>query len=79
MTVTIELSAEMERALKDMATARGIAVPEVIRLLLQNQLPPAQPSASPQQRADAWRASTEGLPLGPPLPDAAVARASIYS
>ena len=72
MTVTIELSAEMESALKRIASARGMALPDAITWLLENQLPLPHPSVSPQGRADAWRASTAGLPLGAPLSDEAI-------
>ena len=78
MTVTIELSAEMERALEDMAAARGVALPDVIRSLLQDHLALPLPSISARQRAEAWRASAEGLPVQPPLSDEAISRTSIY-
>jgi hypothetical protein len=77
MTLTIEWSADMEAALNALARARGAPLPDVIRALLESQLPAAAALAA-RERAAAWRASTQGLPARPPLADEAMARASFY-
>jgi predicted transcriptional regulator len=78
MSVTIELSDEMETALNALALARGVPVPDVIRSLLESQLPQSISQLSAAERAEAWRTSTRGLPLGTPLSDESVSRSSIY-
>jgi hypothetical protein len=78
MTVTIELSAEMEHALNALAEMRGVALPEVIRGLLESQLSKTGSRTSAEERAKGWRASTKGLPSGPPLSDEAISRENIY-
>ena len=78
MTVTIELSAEIEAGLAALAEARGLALPEYLQHLLEEQVSGRAAGLSPAERAAAWRASVEGLPLVPPLSDAAISRESIY-
>jgi hypothetical protein len=78
MTVTIELSAEIEAGLAALAKARGLDLPEYLQLLLEEQVSVRTAGPSPAERAAAWRASVEGLPLLPPLSDAAISRESIY-
>jgi len=78
MTVTLELSAEMEDTLQTIAAARGLAVSEVIRGMLETQVARAHISMTPKERASAWRAAAENLPSSPPLSDEAISRASIY-
>jgi hypothetical protein len=78
MTVTIELSAEIEAGLAALAKARGLDLPEYLQLLLEEQVSVRTTGLSPAERAAAWRASVEGLPLLPPLSDAAISRESIY-
>ena len=78
MTVTIELSAEIEAGLAALAKARGLDLPEYLQLLLEEQVSVRTAGLSPAERAAAWRASVEGLPLLPPLSDAAISRENIY-
>jgi hypothetical protein len=79
MTVTVELPPEIEAVLAAQAAAQGLALPDYILHLLEERLPArAGALLSPTQRADAWRASTRGLPIRPPLSDAAIGRDSIY-
>jgi hypothetical protein len=79
MVVTIELSSEVEAGLAALAAAHGLALPQYVQQLLEEQVPARTSAAlSPAQRAEAWRASTHGLPIVPPLSDAAVSRDSIY-
>jgi len=67
MTVTIELSPELEASLAALAAARGVALPEYVQHLLDEQVSTRSEHVSPAERAAAWRASVEGLPLRPPL------------
>jgi hypothetical protein len=78
MTVTIELKPETEAGLAALAAARGVALPQYVRELLESQLPPGGPPISAAERAAAWRASAIGLPISPPLSDEAISRSSIY-
>jgi hypothetical protein len=77
MTVTIELSAEIEAGLAALAEARGLALPQYLLRLLEEQVSIRPVVLSPAERAAAWRASVEGLPHLPPLSDAAISRESI--
>jgi predicted transcriptional regulator len=78
MTVTIELSAEIEASLAELAEAHGLALPQYLRHLLEGQVAVRTAALSPAERATAWRASVEGLPIRPPLADEAISRDSIY-
>jgi hypothetical protein len=78
MTVTIELKPEIEAGLAALAAAHGLALPQYVQRVLENQVTPGRATMSPAERAAAWRASTAGLPLRPPLSDEAISRASIY-
>jgi len=78
MTVTIELSAEIEAGLAALAEARGLSLPEYLQRLAEEQVAVHAAGLSPAERAAAWLASVEGLPLVPPLSDAAISRESIY-
>jgi hypothetical protein len=77
MTVTIELSPELEAGLARLAAAHGLALPEYVQHVLEEQLP-AEAALSPAERAAAWRTLTQGLPIRPPLSDVAIGRESIY-
>lgn len=44
----------------------------------EQQAPARAAPLSPAERAAAWRASVEGLPILPPLSDAAISRETIY-
>lgn len=78
MTVTIELSPEIEAELAALAEARGLALPQYVQRVLKEQLYARADALSPAERAAAWRASVEGLPLSPPLSDTAISRDSLY-
>jgi len=66
MTVTLDLSADMEDALKAMAAQRGMALPEVILGLLETQIgKPRKPTI--EERIAAWRNLPTGLPEAPRL------------
>jgi hypothetical protein len=78
MTVTIELSPELEASLVVLATAHGVALPEYVQHVLEEQVSIHAENLSPAERVAAWRASVNGLPLRPPLSDAAISRDSIY-
>lgn len=78
MTVTIELSAEIEAGLAALAEARGLTLPQYLQHLLEKQISVRAAPLSPAERAAAWRASVAGLPLLPPLSDSAIGRESIY-
>jgi hypothetical protein len=78
MTVTIELSPELEASLGALAAARGVELPEYVQHVLEEQVSIHAENLSPAERAAAWRASVNGLPLRPPLSDAAISRDSIY-
>ena len=78
MTVTIELSAEIEAGLAALADAHGLSLPQYLQHLLEEQVFVRTVGLSPAERARAWRASVEGLPLVPPLSDASISRECIY-
>jgi hypothetical protein len=79
VTVTIELSPEIEADLAILAAAHGLPLPEYVQKLIADQMPGREAKTlSPAERAAAWRASVEGLPIRPPLSDEAISRDSIY-
>jgi hypothetical protein len=78
MTVTIELSPGLEAGLQALAAARGVGLPEYVQQVLEEQVSVRAEQLSPAERAEAWRMSAEGLPLRPPLTDAAISRDSIH-
>jgi hypothetical protein len=79
MTVTIELSPEIEADLKAQAEARGLPLVHYLQDLLRERASlVADPLLSPGERAALWRKSAKGLPYSPPLSDEAISRESIY-
>jgi len=66
------------RSLAALATARGIGLTEYVQHVLEEQVSTRAEYVSPAERAAAWHASVTGLPLRPPLSDAAISRESIY-
>ena len=79
MSVTIELSPEIEAGLAAQADAQGLPLSEYLRHLLEEQVSLGTGSVlSPAQRAAAWRESAKDLPHTPPLADEAIGRDSIY-
>ena len=80
MSVNLELTPEMEAALATQAAAHGIALPDYLRQLLEEQaLPAMRKTLSPEIRAAYWRESIKGLPDTRPLTDDAITRESIYA
>jgi hypothetical protein len=78
VTVTIELRPEIEASLAALAAARELALTQYVQQVLESQVTPGVSALSPSERAAAWRISTSGLPIRPPLADEAIGRASIY-
>ncbi len=82
MTLTIELTPEVEKRLQHEAKQRGVASELYARQLLEEKLLPASATASqksPQERVKAfneWVNSHD--PNLPPLPDEAYERESFY-
>ena len=79
MTITIELPPHVEASLAAMAAEQGMALPDYLRHLLEEQVPPhGTVPLSPADRARVWRDSAKGMPHTPPLSDEAVSRESFY-
>ncbi|HWN49928.1 MAG TPA: hypothetical protein VNO18_08890 [Xanthobacteraceae bacterium] len=79
MTITIELPPEIEAGLAALAAEQGMALPDYLKHLLEEQVPPRRAaSLSPGERARLWRESAKGLPHTPPLSDEAASRESFY-
>jgi len=79
MTITLELAPEIEASLAAMAAEQGMALPDFLQYLLEEQVPPRKAAALSQaDRAGLWRESAEGMPHTPPLSDEAVSRESFY-
>lgn len=77
MTVTIELTPQMEASLSALAAAQGVDLARLVERLLENQLPMATAPLSVAERIALWRA-LPNLPIRPPLSDEAISRESIY-
>ena len=77
MTITIKLSPETEAGLAALAAARGLALPDYLQRLLEEQVH-ATEAALPAERAQIWRESVNGLPHTPPLSDEAISREQLY-
>ena len=79
MTITIKLSPETEASLAAMAAARGLALPDYLQRLLEEQVHATEAALlSPAERAQIWRESVKGLPRTPPLSDEAISREQLY-
>ena len=79
MTIKIELPPEIEASLAALAAEQGMALPDYLRHLLEEQIPSRKAaSLSPAERARKWRESAKGLPYTPPLSDEAISRESFY-
>ena len=61
MTLTIELSAEIEAGLSALAKAHGLALPQYLQHLLEEQVAGRPVSLTPAERVAAWRSSVEGM------------------
>jgi hypothetical protein len=81
MTVTIELKPELEASLAALAADRGLGLPQFVAQALEKLVSNATSAnaLSPAERAAAWRASVQGLPIRPVLSDEAVSRADLYA
>ncbi len=61
MTITIELPPEVEASLAAPAAERGLALPDYLHHLLEEQVAPRKaPPLSPGDRARLWRESAKG-------------------
>ena len=79
MTITIELPPEVEAGFAALAAKQGVALPDCLLHLLEEQMLPSKTaSLSPGERARLWRESAKGMPYSPPLSDAALSRESFY-
>jgi len=79
MTITIELAPEIEASLAALAAEQGMALPDYLQQLLEEQVPPRKTaSLSPAERALIWRESAKGMPHTPLLSDEAVRREDFY-
>jgi len=79
MHVTLELSAKIEAGLAALAAARGLALPQYLQRLLEEQASFSDTRISPSvaDRAAAWGA-VGNLPIVPPLSDEAIGRDTLY-
>jgi hypothetical protein len=79
MSVSINLSPELEARVTTLAAARGLPVADYLRLLVEGQVTEAHVFvSSPAERAAVWRESVQDLPHTPPLSDEAISRENIY-
>jgi len=78
MTVTIDLAPDIEARLVALAKAQGLGLPQYVERVLNEQISVQTGGLSPSERAAAWLASTDGLPVTPPLSDEAISRESMY-
>jgi len=79
MTITIELPPEIEASFAALAAEQGMALPDYLQHLLQEQAPAGKAaSLTPAERALIWRESALDLPHTPPLSDEAMSRESFY-
>jgi hypothetical protein len=79
MTITIELPPEIEASFAALAAEQGMALPDYLQHLLEEQVPSRKAaSLSPAERALIWRESAKGMPHTPPLSDEAIDRESFY-
>jgi len=84
MTLTIEISPELEKRLHRKAGRRGVAAEECVRLLLEERrLPTASKPLWAVATLEEWEAAfdrwlTSHDPTLPPLPEEALRRESFY-
>ena len=78
MTVTIELTPEIEAGLSALAKASGVPLTNFLRRVLEERISVLEIGLSPAERAEAWRSSVVGLLLAPPLSDDAISRENLY-
>jgi hypothetical protein len=71
-------SPDLEAGLSALAAAHGLGLPQYVHRVLTEQVTMQAAGLSPAERAAAWLASTDGLPLTPPLSDEAINREGIY-
>jgi len=79
MTLTINLSSEIEAELVSRARASGLEVASYVEQVLRDKISVQQnEELSPTERANLWRQATHDLPRTPPLSDEEIGRESIY-
>ena len=79
MTIKIELPPEIEASLAALAAEQGMALPDYLKHLLEEQVTSRRAaSLSPGERARLWRESAKDVPQTPPLSDEAISRESFY-
>jgi hypothetical protein len=79
MTIKIELPSEVEASFAAVAAEQGMALPDYLQQLLEEQVPARKvTSLSPDARARLWRESAKGMPHTPPLSDEVIRRESFY-
>jgi hypothetical protein len=79
MSVTVELSPEIEARYAAEAAERGVPLQSHLKRVLEERAAPKVTSRTPVERARIWRESVEGLPHTKPLSDEAISRESIYA
>ena len=79
MTVTIDLSEDIEAGLSALAQAQGLTLPDYVRRILELQLPERTSSRtlSRHERASIL-SDVKHLPLSPPLSDESIDRQTMY-
>jgi hypothetical protein len=79
MTVTVELSPEIEAQYAAEAAERGVPLQALLKHVLEERAAPQATTRTPGERARIWRESVKGLPHTRPLSDKAISRESIYA
>jgi hypothetical protein len=82
MTITLELSAEIETRLVAEARSQGLPIAEVVKAHLINQAlaPPRPEQPTPEAIDRAFEEIAEMIPEGiPPIPDQMLSRERIYT
>jgi hypothetical protein len=79
MSVTVELTPDIEARYTAEAAERGVPLPALLKRVLEERAGPKAPSRTPDDRARIWRESVRGLPHTQPLSDEAISRESIYA
>jgi hypothetical protein len=78
MSVTIELSAEVEASLAAIAQEQGISLPEYLKHLIGDSVPgKAKKPLTPAERAAAWIEAAQNVPDTPATAD--YSRETIYN
>lgn len=78
MTVTLDLSPEVERGLLAQAEARGLSLSEYLQEIATREAVRSIPPASGEEKAKAFRKWVKSFPDTPPLSAETISRASLY-